>query len=143
MEDGMRFRVTTLSALIALAAPLHGGPEPARPRLDLRVTPRVAFSPANVLVTAELVGGEEHEDFYCPALEWDWGDGARSAHEADCPPFEPGVELDRRFTAEHGYRSAGTYTVKLTMRRASRRLAVATATVNVRPGFRDASFMED
>ena len=38
-----------------------------RPRLDLRASPRMAFTPASVLVMAELVGGGEHEDYYAPA----------------------------------------------------------------------------
>jgi hypothetical protein len=108
-----------------------------RPRFALRATPRVAFSPVMVFLTAELQGGHEIEEYYCPELEWDWDDGSRSAHGADCPPFAAGTALERRFTAEHAFRSAGTYTVKVTMRRASRVLAVASATVNVRPGAGD------
>ena len=110
-----------------------------KPRLDLRATPRVAFSPAYVLLTAELIGGDEVEDYYCPGLEWNWGDGARSVHESDCPPYEAGRELERRFSAEHGYRHAGDYEITITLRRANRSVAVASARVNVRPGLGDVS----
>ena len=110
-----------------------------KPRLDLRATPRVAFSPANVLLTAELVGGDEVEEFYCPALEWNWGDGGKSVQESDCPPFQAGVELARHFSAEHGYRHAGEYEITITLRRANRSLAMASARVNVRPGLGDIS----
>jgi hypothetical protein len=113
--------------------------KPQKPRLDVRATPRVAFSPAYVLLTAELVGGDEVEDFYCPALEWDWGDGGKSVRESDCPPFEPGSELVRSFSAEHGYRRAGDYRITVTLRRASKSLAVASARVSVRPGLGDFS----
>jgi hypothetical protein len=108
-----------------------------KPRLDLRATPRVAFSPAYVLTTAELIGGDELEDFHCPGLEWDWGDGAKSVRESDCPPFEPGGEIIRRFTAQHPYRRAGEFQITVTLRRANKSLAVASARVNVRPGLGD------
>jgi hypothetical protein len=108
-----------------------------KPRLDLRATPRIAFSPAYVLLTAELVGGDEVEEFYCPALEWNWGDGGKSVRESDCPPFQAGAELVRHFSAEHGYRHAGEYQITVTLRRANRSLAMASARVNVRPGVGD------
>ena len=127
--------------LVLMAAATTGanGGKLRKPRLDLRATPRVAFSPAYVLLTAELVGGDDVEDFYCPGLEWNWGDGARSVRESDCPPFEPGREFERRFSAEHDYRHAGDYEITITLRRANRSLAVASARVNVRPGLGDVS----
>jgi PKD repeat protein len=109
-----------------------------KPKLDLRATPRMAFSPVNIFLTAELTGGDEHEDYYCPELEWDWDDGGKSVHEADCPAYEPGVsKIERRFTAEHEYRKAGMYSVKVTMRRANKMLAQSTVKVTVRPGLGD------
>ncbi|HVR71440.1 MAG TPA: PKD domain-containing protein [Vicinamibacteria bacterium] len=107
-----------------------------KPRLELRASPRMAFSPVMVLATAEL-RGEGGEEFYCPALEWDWDDGAKSGQESDCPPFEPGMELERRFTAEHAYRRAGVYQVTVRLKRASRALAVASTTIHVRSGLGD------
>jgi hypothetical protein len=133
---GASVLVLAMSAL-ALAS-LAGAAEPARarkPRLELRATPRMALTPVTVFVTAELRGGDEAEDFYCPSLEWDWDDGGRSVHEADCPPFRPGMELERRFTAEHAYHRPGSYSVKITLRRAARALAAATTLVEVRSGF--------
>jgi hypothetical protein len=102
-----------------------------KPRLDLRASPRMAFTPASVLVMAELVGGGEHEDYYCPGLEWDWGDGNRSAQESDCEPFGPESTLERRYMARHAYGAPGNYSVRLTLRRASRTVAVATVPVTV------------
>jgi hypothetical protein len=135
----MRRLVAGLAVVIAAAVSTgaSGSTKPQKPRLDLRATPRVAFSPANVLLTAELVGGEETEEFYCPALEWNWGDGGKSVRESDCPPFEAGAELMRHFTAEHGYRHAGEYEITVTLRRANKSLAMASARVNVRPGLGD------
>lgn len=128
-----RLALTGLLAF-ALATPAMAGSalKAKNPRLDLRAFPRIAFSPVNVLLTAELVGGEDVEEYYCPAVEWDWDDGSKSFHEADCAPFEDGAALDRRFTAEHAYRGAGTYNVRVTLRRVNRSVAVANVTITVR-----------
>ena len=134
----MRSGVMGALLVFGLATIVSSGDTKAKkPRLDLRASPRVAFSPVNVLVIAELRGGDAMEEFYCPEVEWDWDDGGRSAHEADCPPMAADGTFERRFTAQHAYRRAGTYNVKVTMRRANRALAVATATVTVRPGIGD------
>jgi hypothetical protein len=120
-------------ALAQLAA--GGEPEPAQPRvarpdLTLRATPSTAFSPATVMVVAKLVGGEDSEEFYCPAVEWDWGDGSRSMREGDCPPFDEGTRIARTYSVLYRYHEAGDFRVRLTLRRAGR--AVASATVSVR-----------
>ena len=138
----MRAVTTTIAALvITVPFALAQAADRQRPRLQLRASPRVAFSPVVVSLTAELRGGDEVEDFYCPELEWDWGDGSRSARAQDCPPYEAGMELDRRYTEQHVFRTAGTYDVSITMRRGDRVLSVARAVVSVRPGLGD--FSED
>jgi hypothetical protein len=131
----MRRAATAVLALAIVGPVMAGDARPQKPRLNLRATPRVAFSPVNVFATAELVGGEVDEQFHCPAVEWDWDDGARSVRESDCEPYGPGVEIERRFTAEHSYRAAGVYNVRVTVRRASRALAAATATISVQSAF--------
>jgi len=136
----------SLPALLAcaLAAPLLADSPPKadaklkKPHLDLRSSPRMGFSPLHVLLTAELAGGDDVEEMHCPEIEWDWDDGGKSVHEADCAPFEAGVtKIQRRFTAEHDYPRAGAYRVKATMRKANRTLLVATVTVTVRAGLGD------
>jgi len=92
-----------------------------------------------VLLTAELMGGDDGDQFYCPEIEWNWDDGGKSVHESDCAPLEAGGTFERRYTAQHAFRQAGTYNVKVTMRKANRPVAVATATVTVRPGAGDMS----
>ena len=135
-----RLAAGLILVLITAASTGADGGKLRKPRLDLRASPRMAFSPVNVFLTAELVGGDEVEDYYCPSLEWNWGDGAKSVRESDCPPFAAGSsELERRFSAEHGYRRAGDYEITVTLRRANRSLAVASARVNVRPGLGDIS----
>jgi PKD repeat protein len=135
----MRFAGSCLIvAALAVPATPADAPKPKKPKLDLRATPRMAFSPVNVLLTAELTGGDDVEEYYCPELEWDWDDGGKSVHEADCPEYEAGVsKIERRFTAEHEYGKAGLYNVKLTMRRANRTLAQTTIKITVRPGLGD------
>ena len=137
-------RKTLLRSLALVLAAALAGPVLAdaaktrKPRLEVRAAPRMGFSPVNVLLTAELTGGDDVEEYHCPEIEWDWDDGGKSVHEADCTPFEPGVtRIQRRFTAEHEYRRAGVYRVKATMRRSDRILVAATVTVTVRAGLGD------
>ena len=59
----------------------------------------MAFSPVNVLLTAELTGGDDVDEYYCPEIEWNWDDGGKSVHEADCAPLESGGTFERRYTA--------------------------------------------
>ena len=79
-------------AALATAAGLAWAADakPKKPRFELRATPRMAFSPVNVFLTAELMGGDDVEEYYCPELEWEWDDGGKSTQESDCAPFEAG-----------------------------------------------------
>jgi len=124
--------IVILSLIAAAPAPAGDRGKVRKPRLDVRASPRFSFTPSTVLVTAELSGGDDGEEFYCPAVVWDWDDGGRSANESDCPPFQPGTPVERRFTAAHAYVRPGVYNVTVHMLRASRRLAMASATVTVR-----------
>ena len=110
-------------------------PKPKKPGLVLRATPRFAFSPAMIFLTAELQGGDDVEELYCPEVEWEWGDGGKSVQEGDCPPFEAGVsKIQRRFTTEHEFRRTGNYTVVVRLRRTGKTLAKTDVSVQVRPG---------
>lgn len=117
---------------VALATPSIAGEAMARkPRLEVRTNYRVALSPVQVMAVAELVGGHDLEEFYCAGLEWDWGDGSRSFRESDCEPFEPGMELDRFFSARHVYQSPGVYPLRVRLRRSGEVIAVARIDVRV------------
>src|SRR5206468_5663424 len=109
-----------------------------RPKITLRAQPVVSMSPARVVLTAELQGGaNDYEDFYCPSVEWDWGDGTHSESTIDCEPYESGKsEIKRRFTVEHVFR-AGAYKVMFRLKRHDRPLATATVNIQVRQGVRD------
>jgi hypothetical protein len=134
----MKRLAVLLLVLAASAAPPALAEKAKKPRLDVRATPRMAFSPVRVLLTAELSGGSDVEEYYCPEIEWDWDDGGKSVQESDCTPFEPGVtKIERRFTSDHQYNKAGIYNVRVTMRRSERPIATASVKVTVRPGVGD------
>jgi hypothetical protein len=109
-----------------------------RPKLTLKASPSVSMSPARVVLVAELVGGaNDYQDYYCPTIEWDWGDDTQSDQTADCEPYQPGKsEIRRRFTVEHVFR-AGNYRVSFRLKHGNQPLAVATTSIQVRPGIRD------
>jgi hypothetical protein len=113
------------------------GEKGKRPALDLRALPRFAFSPASIHFTAELMSGDDVEEFYCPDVEWEWGDGGKSQQESDCSPFEPGTKIDRHFTADHVYQLAGRYGVKVTLSKAGKTVATQSLQLTVRPGVGD------
>ena len=134
--------------LVAFASPIavssfaaqkpEGNDDARRPKLTLKAQPLIAMSPARIVLTAELVGGaSDYEDYYCPTIEWDWGDGTQSASSNDCEPYEPGKsEIKRRFTKEHLFR-AGAYRVGFRLKRREKSVGFATVSIQVRPGLRD------
>ncbi len=99
------------------------------------------MAPARVVLTAELVGGDDDfEDFYCPAIEWEWGDGTKSESSTDCAPYEPGKsEIKRRFTVEHVFRTGrpNGFRVTVHLKRRDKSVGAATVNIQVRPGLRD------
>lgn len=107
--------------------------------LSLKASPTIVFSPARVVVSAELKGGaEDNGELYCPSLEWDWGDGTRSESNVDCEPFEAGKStIQRRFTASHTFNIAGNYRVQLRLKRGSKTVLGGHVSVQVKPGLRD------
>src|SRR5215470_17019895 len=93
-----------------LAAAMSGAAsaqKDTKPSLKLTARPPIGMSPARVVLTADLNGGpNDSEDFYCPTIEWDWGDGTKSESMSDCDPYEPGKsEIRRRFTTDHVFRA--------------------------------------
>lgn len=107
-----------------------------RPRIVLRAQPSVAVAPARVVLTAELVGGaDDFEEYYCPAIEWEWGDDTRSESSADCEPYEAGRSaIKRRHTIQHIFRREGPYKVYVHLKRRDKVLGSASTTVQVQPG---------
>jgi hypothetical protein len=130
----------SLSSILALA--LAGGlilgvpasAKPKRPSLGVRVSPRMAFSPVGVIAMAELTGGEDSEDFYCLAIEWNWDDGSKSLQDSDCEPYQPGTKIDRRFSSEHYYSRAGSYNIRAALKDQEKIIATNTFRLIVRQG---------
>ena len=110
-----------------------------RPKVSLRAQPVIAMSPARVVLTAELNGGaNDFEEFYCGAVEWEWGDGTKSESSADCAPYEAGKsEIKRRFTVEHVFDRPGNFRVMFHLKRRDKAVGNATINIQVRPGLRD------
>jgi hypothetical protein len=106
-----------------------------KPKLTLKAQPMISMSPSKVTLRAELIGGaNDYQEYYCPTVEWDWGDGTHSESTSDCEPYEPGKsEIKRRFTVEHVFR-AGYYQVAFRLKRRDKAIASATATVQVQGG---------
>ena len=115
--------------------------DPKRPKITLKANPLIAMAPARVVLTAELIGGDnDFEEFYCPAVEWEWGDGTKSESSVDCAPYEPGKsEIKRRFTVEHVFRLGrpNGYRVSIHLKRRDKSVGAATINIQVRPGLRD------
>jgi hypothetical protein len=107
-----------------------------KPSLSLKASPSVSFAPARIVVVAELKGGaDDAEEFYCPTVEWEWGDGTVSTAEADCNPYEAGKsQIKRRYTVEHQFRNAGGFKISLRLKKGTKVAAMANAVVQVRAG---------
>jgi hypothetical protein len=133
--------VAALSLLAPAPGPAGEDEKPKkgkRPDLELRFSPRFAFSPAEIFFTAELKGGDDVEEAYCPEVEWEWGDGGKSVHESDCDPWGPGTKIQRRFTAHHTFQFAGLYRTRVTLRKGKSTLS-QTQQVTIRAGLGDVS----
>lgn len=122
-------------ALLLWAAPIAGQGDP-KPALTLKASPQVGFPPMRVVITAELKDvGEREAEFYCPSVEWDWGDDTKSTQSADCAPFEAGsTPVKTRFVQEHTYNTPGRVRVVLRLARGSKTLVSGSTSLTVRPG---------
>jgi hypothetical protein len=116
-----------------------GSDKKDKPTITVRSAPIVGFSPARMVVTAELRGGaDDYQDFYCATVEWDWGDDTKSEAGADCEPYEAGKStIKRHFTFDHVFNTAGEYRVEFKLKQKKKVVARAFTDVKVRPGIRD------
>ena len=107
-----------------------------RPKMSLRVQPQVVIAPAKATLTAELIGGsDDFEEYYCPSVQWEWGDDTSSESTTDCEPYEAGKsQIKRRYTVQHQFRRAGNYKLYLHLKQKDKILGSASATIQVQPG---------
>ena len=85
-----------------------------------------------------IAGANDSIDYYCPAIEWEWGDDTKSESSEDCEPHQPGKsEIRRRYSTEHTYREEGQYTARFRMKQSSKVVASTSVNISVRAGVRD------
>jgi hypothetical protein len=132
------FVLALILALGAAASAQKAG-EDKKPSLSLKATPVAGFAPLRVRVTVDVRGGaDDSQDYYCPSVDWEWGDDLNSGNSEDCSPYEVGKSsIKRRYTAEHTYRNPGNYKLVLRLKQKDRVVGMGTASIEVRPGLRD------
>jgi hypothetical protein len=126
-------------ATLAPAAASDAGSNKKKPAISMKASPAGGFSPLRVVFTAEIKGGDDDfEDFYCPGVEWYWGDDTRSESQADCEPYEPGKsEIKRRYAIDHTFQTAGEYNVEFRLKQKGKTVGMGRTLVRIRPGIRD------
>jgi hypothetical protein len=127
--------LTGLPSADAVLSAQSGG-EAKKPSLSLKVTPPVGFAPLRTRLVVDVRGGDDdYAEFYCPTVEWDWGDGTVSANSEDCDPYEVGKSsIRRRFSTEHTFRQPGGYRVAFRLKQKDRVVGMSTVNVQVRAG---------
>lgn len=129
----LAFSALLLNSSNALQAREQGNKKAS---LSLKASPSISFAPARIVLVAEVKGGSnDDEEFYCPTVEWEWGDFTQSVIEADCEPYSPGKsEIKRRYTVEHQFKNPGSFTIVLRLKKGSKVVAQGKAQVQVRAG---------
>lgn len=110
-----------------------------KPSIKVRASPSAGFSPLRVVLTAEIKGGDnDFADYYCPTIEWIWGDETRAESTADCEPYEAGKsEIRRRYTTSRIFQTSGNMKVEFRLKQKDKVVGAGGTTITVRPGLRD------
>ena len=134
----LRCSLTVLACVLVDAGILNAQND-KKASISLKANPTIGFSPARVVVTADIRGGaNDAEDLYCASVEWVWGDDTKSESKADCEPYEAGKsEIKRRYTLDHVYQSGGQYRVEFYLKQKNKRVLGGQTTITIRPGARD------
>ena len=135
----LAFSAILCASALTISSQAAGPDKKVKPSVSVKVTPVIGFTPARMVMTAELRGGaDDYEEFYCASVEWDWGDDTRSESKTDCEPYEAGKsEIKRRFTIDHVYNISGDYRVEFRLKQKNKVVGRGTTDVKVRPGVRD------
>ncbi len=136
------FLLTILQGGAATTAAAGGDGKGKKPSLSLKVSPSLVVAPAKVHAVVEVKGGaDDYEEFYCPRIEWEWGDETRSESVQDCEPYEAGKSsIKRRFSTDHTYQESGQFKVTFRMKRKDKVFASASTNLQVQPGPGERSF---
>ena len=130
----------SVALALAFSASYQDQDKAAKPKLTVKVTPAMGgTAPARIVASADLLGGApDGEEFYCPAVEWDFGDDTKSTTSADCDPYEAGkTEIKRRFTAEHSYPNGGNFRIQLRLKKKTKVIVSGSTSVQIRPGIHE------
>jgi hypothetical protein len=124
--------ILTVAATSALS-------EKTKPTVSVRANPSTGFAPTRVVLTAELKGGvNDYADYYCPTIEWTWGDDTRAESKMDCDPYEAGkTEIKRRYVFDRVFQSPGEFRVEFRMKQKDKVVGIGSTLVRIRPGLRD------
>jgi hypothetical protein len=130
-----------LSLMVTLGVAVSGAhaDKDRKPKISVKANPSMGVAPARIVASADLNGGaDDYEEFYCPSIEWEWGDDTRSVTSADCEPYVAGKsEIKRRFTADHTYRMGGQFRIQFRIKKKDKSIAGAATSVQIRPGLGD------
>ena len=124
------------AVLNGAAKPSDNKKDDKAPKLTLQASPLISFSPARIMLSANLVGGsDDYPEYYCPTVEWKWGDGTSSEFSADCDPYQPGKsEIERHYSVQHVYRDPGRFRIFFILKKAGKPTATTSSEIVVRPG---------
>ena len=128
--------VLASASVVAQAQDAKPKSEPKRPSLNVKATPGTGMVPVRITVAAELMGGDDDfREYYCPTIEWNWGDGTVSEATNDCDPYESGKsQIKRRYTVSHAYKRSGAYRISFRLKNGDKVLAAATTVVRLLGG---------
>lgn len=132
--------ISAVAGVIVIAGTLAtANQEKKKPSISVRASPAAGFSPLRVSLSAEIKGGDnDFADFYCPTIEWVWGDDTRAESTSDCDPYEAGrSEIRRRYSMSRIFQTAGNYKVEFRLKQKDKVVGAGSTTVQVRPGLRD------
>ena len=97
-----------------------------KPSLSLKASPAVSFAPARIVVVAEVKGGaNDFEEFYCPSVEWEWGDLTTSTAKRTA---------SRTTRQERDQEHPGGFRIVLRLKKGTKIIATANTLVQVRAG---------
>lgn len=88
------------------------------------------------------IRGPVPESWYCPKIEVEWPDGARTSRESDCDPFPGPPDQRFRWTFNHGF-PGGEWDVKACISKSGRQLACTVVKVRVMGDSPSTPFMGD